>query len=356
MEKYSQALELIDLMICPGFCVKENRIIRVNDAARRLFLEPGMEVLPLIAAGKEAYASFESGCLYLTLTLAGELRGASVTKAEDLFVFLADEETELRELQVLALAAQSLRMPLTGVMLSADQLGRSLETEEEKESAARLSRGTAQLQRLICNMSDALRYLRNARLQVRNITSLLEEIFEKARTLTDHTDISLRYQGLSEAVYTLTEPEQLERAVYNLISNALKFTPKGGTIDVRLTKSGKLLQLTVEDSGSGIGDQILKSVFTRYLRQPSLEDSRFGLGLGLVIVRAAAKNHGGTVLIDRTERGTRISMTIAIRENPQTMVRSPILTVDYAGERDHGLLELSESLPYTLYEREPEED
>ena len=69
------------------------------------------------------------------------------------------------------------------------------------------------------------------------------------------------------------------------------------------------------------------------------------------IIRTAAAHHGGTVLIDQPEGvGTRITMTMSIRQSKQATLRSNVLRVDYAGERDHGLIELSECLPTELYE------
>ena len=349
METKETARELLDLMILPGFTVKDQKILTVNDAARRLFLEPGTEVLPLLVTGREEYEAFTGGCLYLTLRLAGEAQGVTVTRVGDTDVFLADQQTELRELQVLSLAAQELRMPLSNVILAADQLGAHQLTQAGKDSAARLNRGTAQLQRMICNMSDAIRFARGARYQLRNITAMMEEIFQKALVLGENTGVSLRCQLPQEDIFTLLDEEQLERAVYNLLSNSLKFTPKGGTVEAVLTRKGNQLLLTIQDSGSGISDGILQNIFSRYLRQPSLEDSRFGLGLGMVLVRAAARNHGGTVLVDRPGSGARVSLTLAIRERQDTVLKSSLIRFDYAGERDHGLLELSDCLPPELY-------
>ena len=71
----------------------------------------------------------------------------------------------------------------------------------------------------------------------------------------------------------------------------------------------------------------------------------------MVLIRTAAAHHGGAVLIDQPEGvGTRITMTMAIRQSKQATLRSNVLRVDYAGERDHGLIELSECLPTELYE------
>ena len=111
-----------------------------------------------------------------------------------------------------------------------------------------------------------------------------------------------------------------------------------------------MLFLTVQDSGSGIAGEIRGNVHTRFLRQPGLEDSRFGIGLGMVMIRSAAAAHGGTVLIDHPQGcGTRITMSMAIRQDTDSMVRSSMLQIDYAGDRDHALIELSNVLPSTPY-------
>ncbi len=349
MEKQRNTPGIIDLMVCPGFCVKNNKIIQVNDAAKRLFLAPDMEVSGLLLTGKEEYANFSGGCLYLSLSIADQVQGALVTRIDDQDIFLVDADTELRELQLLALAAQELRMPLSNIMISADRLT-PMQTEPKcQDHMARLNRGTSQLLRLVGNMSDALRYRQGCRMQTRNVTTLLEEIFEKAAALAESVGITLTFTSLPQDVYSLVDPEQLERAVLNILSNALKFTPQGGTVEATLTKKGRLLRLTVQDSGSGIGEGILQNIFSRYRRLPSLEDSRFGLGLGMVLVRTAAANHGGTVLIDQPEVGTRVTMTLRIQESTETVLHSKILSFDYAGERDHALVELSESLPASFY-------
>ena len=136
----------------------------------------------------------------------------------------------------------------------------------------------------------------------------------------------------------------------NIISNSLKFMPQGGTIQAKLTRRGQKLYVSILDSGSGIQESTRADLFSRYTREPSVEDGRFGIGLGLVLIRSTAYQHGGTVLVDQPmEQGTRVTMTLAISSGSTDHVRSPILKVDYAGERDHGLLELSEVLPADLY-------
>ena len=273
---------------------------------------------------------------------------------DDIDVFLLEQESDNGELRSMALAARELREPLTNVMITADSLFPLCAAESSPRTAeqvARLNRGLFQILRIIGNMSDAERCAAVSHQETVDIPALFAEFFEKAETLVSHTGITLTYEGPDQPIYGLADREQLERAVLNILSNAIKFTPKGGTVAAKLTRSGRMLRLSVTDSGSGIAQSVRSSVFSRYLRQPALEDSRYGIGLGMVLIRTAAAHHGGAVLIDQPEGvGTRITMTMSIRQSKQATLRSNILRVDYAGERDHGLIELSECLPTELYE------
>ena len=96
---------------------------------------------------------------------------------------------------------------------------------------------------------------------------------------------------------------------------------------------------------------IRSGIHSRYLRQPGIEDGRYGIGLGMVLIRAAALAHGGTVLMEHpADSGTRITMTLEIRQTSTGYMRSPILMPDYGAERDHGLIEFSQFLPADLYD------
>ena len=347
MEEKKEIPELLELVLRPGFCVKENKITAVNQAARGLLLEPGMDILPLLQTGREEYEVFRSGCLYLKLELGGHGFGASVVKTEDCHVFVLDQESDDSELRCLALAARELREPLNDLLITADRL------DLESEDMARLNRGLHRMLRLVLNMSDAGRTAVSSRQELRNLSKVFAEIFEKAQVLTESTGITLTYQGPKQEIFSLADSEQLERAVLNILSNAIKFTPKGGQVDARLTLKNRMLRLSVTDSGSGIADHVLRRVFSRYLRQPGIEESRHGLGLGMVLIRSAAANHGGTVLIDHPRgKGTRITLTIALRKNGEASLRSPMMRVDYAGERNHGLIELADCLPLELYQKD----
>ncbi len=336
-----QFKNMLDLMGRPAFCVEAGRICHINPAAEPYFLCLGAAIEPMLASGQAEYAAYTEGSLYLTLRLGPNTLGAEVVQMGQQHVFLLEEPERSGELRALALAAMELREPLTGILTAAEQA-----------QNPQMNRRLFQLMRMVSNMSDAFRYSQKdaERMEFIQITSLYDEIFQRAGELLEKAGIHLEYTGLSEPVFTLADPELLERAAYNLLSNAAKFTPKDSCIQVQLSCKGNRLSLSVADNGPGIHAGVKGNLYSRFQREPALEDLRYGIGLGLVLVRACANQHGGAVLVDQKEgQGNRTTMTLAIQQPKQTTVRSPMMRIDYAGEWDHGLLELSDCLPAELY-------
>lgn len=336
---------------CPAFSVKENIITACNHSAEALLLQPGMDVRELLMTGAEEYAAFREGCLYLKLKLSSKGCGASVSKAGDSDLFLLDQEPEDADLRSLALAARELRSPLSNLMIAADGLKhRASDDPELREQLARLNRSLHQMHRLVNNMSDAGRSDLLTPMGMHDLNRLFYDIFEKIRTQLETTRITVTYEGLSQSVCGLANEGQLERAVLNIVSNAMKFMPEGGAIHASLTRQQNMLHLSIQDSGSGIAENVLMNVFTRYQRQPGIEDSRYGIGLGMVLIRSAAADHGGTVLIDFPEhKGTRITMTMAIRQDAPVL-RTPVIAPSADNYRQV-LTELSDCLPWECYQQ-----
>ena len=336
---------------CPGFAVKNNLITHCNQAAEALLLTPGTDVRELLMTGSEEYAAFQTGCLYLKLKLSSQGWGASVSQEADHHIFLLDQEPEDADLRSLSLAARELRDPLSSLMIAADTLARiSHEAPDVQEQLARLNRSLHQIHRLVNNMSDAGSSSLLTPEGIHDWNRLIHDIFEQIRTQLEGTGITLIYEGLPQSVTGHVNGGQMERAILNIVSNALKFMPETGTIHARLTRQNDMLHLSIQDSGSGIAENVLGNVFTRYQRQPGIEDSRYGIGLGMVLIRNTAANHGGTVLIDRPETGgTRVTMTMAIRQD-SSLLRSPVVPPVLDNSR-LVLTELSESLPWEFYKK-----
>ena len=343
MEEQRNISDFLDQFPQPGFLVKDNKVLKVNQAAAAMLITPEQSFSGLIHAGNEDYSAFREGQICLTLVIGGQQHNAVVTRMETWDLVVLDQQEDLEEFRSMALVSMEMRQPLMQAISSAKQL------ESQNPAAAKMNQSLMQMLRLVSNMADISRYTLSSRMETRDVDALLLELFEKAQTLTTGK-ISLSFEGLKQPVFSLVDPEQLERSVWNILSNCIKFMPQGGTVTAKLTRQGRMLRLTVEDSGSGIADAVRGNLFRRYQRQPGIEDSRYGLGLGLAIVRTAAANHGGTVLISNTANGgTRITLTMSIRQNEDTALRSPLLRPDYTGGWDHGLVELSDCLPPEMY-------
>ncbi len=358
MEQMEDLVMMLSQMPSPAFFVKDGLITHANDAALGHTIALGTPIGDLLATGQTEYSELQSGCLYLTLNISGIECAASVTKVNDFDYFILEQDEDLAELQSMALAARELRNPLASVMTVTNRLFPLSSPDEDsatQEMIARINKGLFQMLRIVSNMSDAYRYRQGSApcLETRDIGSILAELFQKAAPLVQYAGIELHFENMHQTVFSLVDAQMLERAVQNMLSNALKFSPKGSTINAKLNRRGNMLYLTVENSDPECSGSFPGNVYLKYQREPSLEDCRFGIGLGMVLIRSAATAHGGTVLLEQSAgRGTRITMSLAIHQPGDSNVRSSIIQVDYTGEWDHALVELSESLPLSLYSRD----
>src|SRR6185295_13552631 len=109
----------------------------------------------------------------------------------------------------------------------------------------------------------------------------------------------------ADSVPMLGDPERLQQVVWNLLSNALKFTPRGGRIEVQIAQTDGEVTLAVRDNGKGIPPAFLPHVFERFRQADgSTTRSAGGLGLGLAIVRHLVELHGGHVEAESDGEGT----------------------------------------------------
>ena len=344
MERNKERAQMLDLMQQPAFCVESGVISHINPAAGHLLLTVGQSIAPLLASGQEEYSDF-SGCLQLQLRIGGQLLDASVIRYEDADIFLPDTVTVDERFRILSLASMQLRTPLAGLTAVVDQLL----PDTDPLQAGQANRRIHQILRILSNMSDVQRFgnRNTCRMEFTEVCSFLGEILEKAVTTLELAQFQIEAQLPDSPIYTLLDREQIERSFYNLLSNALKYHLSDSKILLQLRQNGQRLYLSVTNQ-SPVAP--VHNFYDRFLREPRLEDPSQGLGLGMVLVRCAAANHGGAVLIDQPNPGyTRVTMTLAIEQHRTDMLRSPILRLDYTGERDHCLFELSDVLPTELY-------
>lgn len=353
MESNNHLFPWLEFINRPAFCVKDRIVLAANSAAQKHMIQAGADICDIVTQNREAYEEFHGGSLYLTITVGQMQYSACITRTNECDVFTIMQTEEDSHLQTLALAAQQLRTPLSNMMTVTDRLFAGLNPEDfnTQQQVGQINRSLFQMLRIISNMSDADSYKNTVveRKQTINFTAVFDEIIEKIQAVSESARKKLSYTGPDSAIFGLADDEKLGRAIYNLISNALKFSPADSTVEAALTKTRNMLAFTVCNTNLEPVEDC--TIWSRYTRNPSIEDERFGLGLGMTLISSVACAHGGTVLVDHpTPDVTRITMTIAITQDSSNILRSPVFHVgDYAGGHDKGLLELSEILPTESY-------
>lgn len=353
MESTNQTGAMLELLSGPAFLVRGGTVTQVNAGARTYQVEPGQPVAGWIAAGSEEYDGFTDGCLYLQLRLPAGRFSASVTAAGEDHLFLLDNPHD-PQLQALALAAVELRQPMANIMALANKVFPTVAQDAPEAIQTQLSminRNLYQLLRIISNMSDADRFTSEGsqQLEIRNLRDVLAEIFEKAEDFCCRSGISLQLPKLPDCGDCAVDADLLERAVFNLLANAIKFRSEKPVIQITAKRLQGKLMLTFRDNGFGFASIAPANLCSQYLRRPDTADGIRGIGLGLVLVRCAAAIHGGTVLFRQEQGFTEVTMTLSLTQNTNSVVRSSLTTIDYAGEFSHGLLEFSEFLPPENY-------
>jgi len=199
--------------------------------------------------------------------------------------------------EFLATLSHELRTPLTAI-LGWVRLLRSgtLDPASAHRGPEIIERNTRVLAQLIEELLDVSRIITGKlRLDVRsvNLVSVVVAAMEAVQAAADAKGILLAtnldpYLGPVSA-----DPDRLQQVVWNLLTNAIKFTPTGGRVDIRLERADSLARITVSDTGKGIRPDLLPFVFDRFRQEETSIGRRHGLGLGLAIVRHIVELHGG---------------------------------------------------------------
>jgi len=202
--------------------------------------------------------------------------------------------------EFLATLSHELRTPLTSILgwshLLTDGKLDKQQTARAIETIARNARAQG---RLIDELLDISRIMTGKLcldLRAVKLAPLIQAVVDDVRPAADARSINLKAAFNSDIGPILGDPDRLQQIVWNLLTNAIKFTPKGGDVLVRLVRNDSHVLITVNDSGQGIATELLPHVFERF-RQADSSNTRSngGLGLGLSIVRQLVELHRGTV-------------------------------------------------------------
>lgn len=225
--------------------------------------------------------------------------------------------------QFLAMLSHELRNPLNSV-LGWTQLLRtrkSYDAGEVREALNHIESATRAQVRMISDLLDITRIAAGKiKLEMRDVdvSAAIEsavELFvpaatEKSVQIVRHLDpIRSTIKG---------DPERFQQILANLLSNALKFTPEGGRVEVTLRDLGSSVEIAVQDTGPGIPPEFRRHLFQRFRQADCIPSQKFsgGLGLGLAIVKNLVALHGGSIRADSLSTGARFVIDLPIAETP----------------------------------------
>ena len=259
-----------------------------------------------------------------------------------------DNEALLAARETLMLAiTHDIKAPLGSVMGYIDLLSRLTTGKREGLYLHNMKESSEHLLALVNSLLDFYRLDIN-KVDVDNVAFCPAQLFETIRegfaAMADAKGIALVLEAGPGAGDEVTgDPFRIRQVADNLISNALKFTPAGGTVTVELKKSGETLRLTVSDTGCGIPPERMAHLFDGCFQPGHPTPAPYGLGLGLPLCRAIAEKHGGSITVESAPgKGSRFIVSLPDRQLGSQLSDIPSV---YNGGFSRPLLGLADALP-----------
>jgi signal transduction histidine kinase len=217
-----------------------------------------------------------------------------------------------------------LRAPLQAVLGWTSLLKRTHGDPDRTEHALAIVERNANLQKAL--LDHLLEILQPSRTRLMrsplqpqhiNLSQLVEAEVHSVQPLADERGVSVLLRDDSSGIVVDGTEVHLRRVVANLVGNALKFTPPGGTVECRLWRSAEWAGIVVRDTGRGIDRELLPRVFDAFRQASDRAPDQEGLGLGLTVVRQLVELHGGTVTAASAGCGCGSTFTVLLPAVPR---------------------------------------
>jgi PAS domain S-box-containing protein len=237
----------------------------------------------------------------------------------------AEEASRARD-EFLATLSHELRTPLTAIMGWAHLLRTGTLDEKSRARALETIERNAHLEaQLTADILDVTRIITGklrVQMQTVDAAQVVESAVETVRQQAEEKHVALRLRSESGAAVA-ADPDRLQQVVGNLLTNAIKFTPEGGEVRVRVVSGPQSVAIEIEDTGEGIDGETLPHVFERFRQGGAGACRKGGLGLGLAIVSHIVELHSGRVRADSAGPGRGSTFTVelpSLRERPIPVV------------------------------------
>ena len=254
----------------------------------------------------------------------------------------AQEANRIKD-EFLATLSHELRTPLNAVLGWSHLLQtNALPADTQQRAFEAIERNAKAQAQLVDDLLDVSRIV-SGRLQMKSadvdLTAVVHSAIDTVRPAITAKGLTLDIDTAQTPMIVIGDADRLRQIFWNLLTNAAKFTPRGGRIRIEFDAHDQTVAVTVRDTGQGIRRDFLPHVFERFRQADSTVSRRYGgLGLGLAIVRHLAEAHGGTVVADSAGEGQGAAFTVRLPTHPgrrrsASTPRQRVATRDLAGVR-----------------------
>lgn len=339
---------LLDCMQAPAAVVHGGTIEYVTAQAKQLGLEADT---PLAKYAPEAALE---DARELTLPELG-LWAAVCPQGED-HVLLLQQPQETVDVQLLTGAGRVLRETLNEMAAAGTQLELLLEEQEDaqlQQLTARLNRCYYRLLRTTANLSQVEAICGEGGTVCRQrteLTGFFRDFIRHVEILVELAGRELESRWPTHYCYGNISESDVRRALLNLLSNAIRYSPPGSTIHVDMSCAGHMLRMNVQSEGLPDQGLNLNGVSQGYLQPPEPGEPPRGLGLGVSIARSVARLHGGVLLMQGTPKGGLSACLCLPMRSGTAEVRQPQMEIEPFGGLNTYLIELADVLPDAVFD------
>ena len=243
-----------------------------------------------------------------------------------------EKEQEMRtnamNMSFFANIAHEFRTPLTMIAGPVGQLVKSDHLDEADRGLLSVAQRSIQRMFKLVNQLMDFNKLENDTLRLgvekTDVVKTLNDIVDTFEFNAKEKELTLNRFGMQDSLTAWTDGDKLEKIVSNLLSNAMKFTPRGGHIDVSLDVADNQVKIAVADSGKGIPEEQLENIFKRYYQLDNQTKAfvNWGTGIGLYYARRLAELHHGSLTAGNREEGTGAVFTLVYPMNEEAYQES----------------------------------
>jgi PAS domain S-box-containing protein len=284
-------------------------VLGVVEFFSREMREPDAELLTLVGAIGGQIGQFKK-------RKRAEVEYADLLERERAIRADAEQANRLKD-EFLATLSHELRTPLNAVIGWSRMLrSGKLDKESSNHALGVIERNAWAQKQIIEDILDVSRVI-TGKLQLKmgpvDLVTVVDGALDAMRPALEAKDIEIETIIDARLKMVSGDPDRLQQVVWNLLSNATKFTPAGGKVEIRVTCTEKNVQIEVSDTGPGIDAAFRPYMFERFRQgDGSITRTHGGLGLGLAIVRHLVELHGGTIFAENRQDGPGAAFTVKL--------------------------------------------